>query len=286
MALSPAHQFGQFLGNLVEELFAPRLEAFCHDNGLYLDSQGERPVRKGRKVSWLDRYDNSHDLDYVIERGGSATTLGRPLAFVEVAWRSYTKHSKNKAQEIQGAVLPIVERYSLDQPFLGAILAGKFTTPSLNQLRSLNFHVIHVSYDSVVDAFERAGVDVRFDEKTDEAWFARTSRQIAESQTVLRDVLAWLSEEYEAELEAFFDKLRGRLARTVERVLIAPLYGEEARFGSITEAVAFIDGHSSGRGSGPLRGFDAVVRYSNGDHIDGRFSTPEDALKFLRYFAS
>jgi len=228
---------------------------------------------------------NSHDLDYVIERDGTPDQLGRPLAFIEVAWRSYTKHSKNKVQEIQGAVLPICERYSLDQPFLGAILAGKFTAPSLDQLRSLDFHVIYITYDSIVEAFDRFDIDIRFDEKTPEAWFVKTFDAITIQPNVVTEVLAWLSDEHEAELELFFEKLRARLARTVKKVLVAPLYGNESGFGSITDAVAFIEQNGTQEGSGPLRGFDVVLRYSNGDHIDGRFADVEQAVKFLRYFA-
>lgn len=286
MAISAAHRFGQLLGNLVEALFEPHLRAFCDDNGLYLDKQGERPIRKGRKVSWLDRHDNSHDLDYVVERDGAPDKLGRPLAFVEVAWRSYTKHSRNKVQEIQGAVLPICERYSLDQPFLGAILAGRFTAPSLDQLRSLDFHVIYMTYDSIVEAFERFDIDIRFDEKTTEAWFIETYDAISMQPDTVADVLSWLSAKYEPDLELFFEKLRARLSRTVKKVLVAPLYGAESGFASITEAVAFIEGNGAAEGSGPLRGFDVVVRYSNGDHIDGRFSNVTEAVNFLRYFGN
>ena len=52
---------------------------------------------------------------------------GKPVAFIESAWRRYTKHSRNKAQEIQGAILPLAETYSESNLFLGAVLAGVFT---------------------------------------------------------------------------------------------------------------------------------------------------------------
>jgi len=135
MALSPAHRFGQYLGNLLEALFLPELEGFCAEHGLYLDKHGDRSARKGKKVTWVDKYENSHDLDFVVEKGGVEGSRGRPLAFIEVAWRRYTKHSKNKAQEIQGAVVPLSETFHWDMPFKGAVLAGQFTAPSLKQLR-------------------------------------------------------------------------------------------------------------------------------------------------------
>ncbi len=101
MANSPSHRFGQTIGDLLEEIMAPQLQAFCDKRGLYLDKKGTRgQARAGTKVSWIDKYGNSHDLDFVIEKGGTENIRGRPLAFIEAAWRRYTKHSRNKAQEI------------------------------------------------------------------------------------------------------------------------------------------------------------------------------------------
>ncbi len=102
------------------------LQEFCGKRqGLYLDFFGERPgVRTGKKLKWEDEDKNSHELDFVIEKDGSRTEQGQPVAFIEVAWRRYTKHSRNKAQEIQGAVLPLAAKYRWDKPFLGVVLAG------------------------------------------------------------------------------------------------------------------------------------------------------------------
>jgi len=117
MAESPAHRFGQTIGSLLESVVRPELEAFCKQQGLYLDhQQKERPARKGKKVPWEDQYGNIHDLDFVIERGGTATEVGQPLAFIEVAWRRYTKHSRNKAQEIQ--VAPLHRRRASEAEFM------------------------------------------------------------------------------------------------------------------------------------------------------------------------
>lgn len=144
MAESPSHRFGQIIGNMLEEILLPVLLQFCEERGLYLDRHGERKnVRKGLKVSWEDKYGNAHDLDFVIEKDGSEHQRGRPVAFIEAAWRRYTKHSRNKAQEIQGAILPIVEKYKNDHPFLGVVLAGVFTEGSLDQLKSVGFEVVY-----------------------------------------------------------------------------------------------------------------------------------------------
>ena len=172
MAKSPSHKFGQLIGNLLEELIEPFLKDFARRSGLFLDYQkNSRPARKGKKVTWQDPYGNLHDLDYVLERNGTAYTLGTPLAFIEVAWRRYTKHSRNKAQEIQGAILPLAEKYQWSNPFLGAVLAGVFTEASLEQLRSLGFHVLYFPYDTIVAAFASSNIDVAFDENTPDKTF-------------------------------------------------------------------------------------------------------------------
>lgn len=103
MAESPAHRFGQIVGEVLESAIIPLLDSFANTHGLYLDKKGPRPGRAGKKCSWVDLNKNTHDLDYVLERGGTLQKRGIPAAFIETAWRRYTKHSRNKAQEIQGA---------------------------------------------------------------------------------------------------------------------------------------------------------------------------------------
>lgn len=107
MALSPAHRLGQSIGEQLEAALHEPLQAIAQEFGLYLDYPHKRPARSNRKeVAWQDAHGNTHNLDYVLEEGGSENERGRPRAFIENAWRRYTKHSRNKVQEIQGAVGP------------------------------------------------------------------------------------------------------------------------------------------------------------------------------------
>lgn len=203
MAASPAHTFGQYLGNVLEALFLPELTAFCDGKGLYVDCHGERPgIRTGKKATWTDKYGNKHDLDFVIEKNASATVQGRPLAFIEAAWRRYTKHSRNKAQEIQGAVLPIAEKYAWDKPFLGAVLAGHFTAGSLQQLDSMGFHVVYIPYTSMVQVYKKNGIDIVFDESTPEEHYTRILAKItAGGQDLETAVITGLRAAHRAELD-------------------------------------------------------------------------------------
>ena len=166
MANSDSHRLGQLIGVMLEKAIEPRLRAILPNETFYLDTVNtNRNVRgKKKKVSWIDYQGNQHDLDFVIEKNGTADKYGNPKAFIECAWRRYTKHSKNKAQEIQGAILPIAEKYYIECPFKGAILAGEFKTPSLEQLNACGFTVLYIQYSSIVNAFNCVGIDISFGE--------------------------------------------------------------------------------------------------------------------------
>jgi hypothetical protein len=103
MAESFSHKFGQIIGNLLELALQPELKKFAKKHKLYFDKQGIRKARSGQKVSWTDESNNKHNLDIVLERGGTENTIGIPVAFIESAWRRGFRHSKNKVQEIQAA---------------------------------------------------------------------------------------------------------------------------------------------------------------------------------------
>lgn len=51
----------------------------CLFSGLYLDKKGFRSARSGKKVTWVDKFGNNHDLDYVLEKDGSETKIGTQL---------------------------------------------------------------------------------------------------------------------------------------------------------------------------------------------------------------
>ena len=173
MAVSPAHRWGQIVGGALEAAVLPLLTRFAQENGLCLDRNGERPCRRGAKCTWVDLNGNAHDLDFVLERGGGPDVLGAPAAFIEVAWRRYTKHSRNKAQEIQGAIIPLAETFRHAAPFKGAILGGVFTEGALTQMRSLGFTVLYFPYALIVDAFRSLGIDASSEEDTPDAEFQR-----------------------------------------------------------------------------------------------------------------
>jgi hypothetical protein len=287
MAESPSHRFGQVVGNLLEEILEPQLEAFCRDRGLYLDKKGLRGgARDGKKVSWKDKYENLHDLDFVIEKDGGPDRLGRPLAFIESAWRRYTKHSRNKAQEIQGAILPIAEKHFRDKPFLGVVLAGEFTSGSLTQMRSSGFEVMLFPYETIIEAFRSVGINAAFDEATPDRDFARAVDAIDALPSATRqDLKTRLVQINQERVTRFFTSLRRTLDRRIERIVVLPLHGAENEFTSIPDATRFIEAYNEAQGTGQFRKYELIVRFNNGDSIDAIFQSKESAVEFLQYIS-
>lgn len=287
MAASPAHKLGQVIGDTVEAAIEPLLRKFARKHGLYLDRKGIRPARRGTKVTWTDAAGNKHDLDYVLERGGSAAAVGSPAAFIETMWRRYTKHSRNKAQEIQGALLPLKETYHADSPFIGAVLAGVFTEGALVQLRSLGFVVLHFPLLTVVKAFKLAGIDVQFDEDTpteDLAAKAAAAGSLSpqDGQHIARNLVRLNRDA----VRTFMAALERAVTRRIDAVRVLALHGSECVLSSVEDAISFIAQYGEGSSGLPVVAYEVQVRYTNGDSIDGRFASKESAIAFLRSIES
>lgn len=291
MAKSPAHKFGQDLGQLLEEIvlddvLRPKLEEFTRERGHYLDTKGPRPARHGLKVSWPDRFGNTHDLDFVIEIGGTAQSLGRPIAFIEAAWRRYTKHSKNKAQEIQGAILPLIELHREQAPFHGVVLAGEFTQPAVQQLRSQGFTVVHLRYAAVVDAFASAGIDIGFDEGTAMSRFTTASKQLSRLSPVQRKrIRQGIVDACHDDIDSFMSALHGVLKRLVTQVVVRTTWGEDHTCSSVQTARKAIETLDTSVPRGGFLRYELRVKYSNGDSIEANFEAAADALDFLSRIA-
>lgn len=285
MAESYAHKFGQLIGELLETVMRPSLEEFCQSEGLYLDYQKrERPAREGKKVSWQDKYGNIHDLDFVIEKEGNDLIIGQPIAFIEVAWRRYTKHSRNKAQEIQGAILPLAEKYYWNNPFLGAILAGEFTQGSLDQLLSMGFQVLYFPYVTIVEAYRSQGIEILFDESTPDSEFKICIETIINTnQETLNQIKDYLTQTNSNQINQFLSALRNRFSRSIQRVIVRPLYGRSHEFASINLALSFLNGHALYEGSGEFYKYEIRVEFSNSDKVEAFLSTKQQARDFLQF---
>lgn len=285
MAVSPAHRFGQIIGEVLEAAIVPLLQDFAKKHGLYLDRHGSRACRKGQRCSWKDLNGNTHDLDFVLERGGTDKKRGMPAAFIETAWRRYTKHSRNKAQEIQGAVVPLAQTYRNAGPFMGAVLAGVFTQGALTQLRSLGFTVLYFPYESVVAVFRQAGIDAAFTEATPDAEFQNKVNAYEKLSGRARKALAQnLLKAHKGEVDKFVNALTAAVSRQIDRIIVLPLHGQTVEVTTIDDAVKFIQDYDASGGGGPVERYEILIRYNNGDKIEASFKDKESAIKHLRSY--
>jgi hypothetical protein len=282
MAFSPGHKFGQLIGEVLEMAIEPILSEFAKNNGLYLDKKGPRPARDGQKVCWTDLNGNKHDLDFVLERGGSPDKFGVPVAFIEAAWRRYTKHSRNKAQEIQGAILPLFQTHEHCHPFTGAVLAGVFTEGALKQLKSLGFTVAYFPYETVIAAFARVRIDASFDETTADAEFKdkflRWDALVPSEQAKVSRELVRLNAD---EINTFVEGLRSSVLRTIKAVRIFTLHGKAVEWANVHDAISFIQAYNEQSGALPIVRYEVEIIYLNGDKIWGAFAAKDAAIEFL-----
>jgi hypothetical protein len=285
MAISYAHRLGQIIGESLENALEPFLREFAEKHSLYFDKKEFRSARSGTKLTWTDINNNKHDLDFVFEKEGTPEHTGKPIAFIECAWRRYTKHSRNKAQEIQGAIMPLFEKYKKDNPFIGVILAGVFTDNSLKQLQSLGFTILYFPYKMIVDAFRIVGIDVYFEEKTTEEYFAKQivlweKLNKAQKDKIYRKIM----DQNLFAINQFMSSLQLKLDRKIRKVHIWMMYGKQYIFDSIEMAKEFIVNVNVNNISPEFNKYEAEIQYSNGDIIRIEYRNQNDILGFLSSF--
>jgi hypothetical protein len=285
MAQAPGHRLGQIIGDTLELAIGPPLQAFADRHGLYFDRKGDRPARPGKKLVWRDSLGNNHDLDYVLERGGTDVALGVPVAFIETAWRRYTKHSRNKAQEIQGAILPLLGSWADLKPFAGVVLAGNWTNGSLDQLRSNGFSILFIPYETIVRTFRDWNIDAYYEEDTEDSalqeqidrWEQLLDEDLQQIGDALRDAIT-------NDLKLFMDDLSRTILRRIQSIVVLPLHGQAADCSTIDEAVDVIRSYGPRPNAGPIVRFEVAIRYDNGDRVAADFALAADAIAFLDSF--
>lgn len=283
LAESPAHRLGQIIGYALELSVFPLLDNVANEFDLFVDSIGPRGIRGKRKLlTWKDEAGNNHNLDFVLERGGSDRVQGAPVAFIEVAWRRYTKHSVNKAGEIANALIPLRQTYAGTRPFLGAVVAGVWTQGGLTHMTSQGIKVLHIPMPEIVKAFADYGMDVDLGEGTPLEYLAEQVSVWESMRQHDRDGVAEALRRLSPEKYADFrEQLEEHLMRQIERVIVMPLYGVSQAYPSPELAVEALRAHPEGYGRAPLVRFEIQIRYSNGDRIEARFENVLDAIEYL-----
>ncbi len=287
MTTSSAHQLTKKISHLLEEIIQDLLQDFCSKKSLYVNKKEKRHLRGNRDSSWLDNYQNSHDLDFIIEKNGSDTAHGRPVAFIEAAWRRYASHLNNATQKNQALPQPFAEKHDKNKSFRSVILASCFTEPSSLQIKNSNFTVALFSYETIVAAFETVHITINHDENTAEKEIAdalATFETLSEQDiSLLKQTLIKLNNEC---ILSFLTQLSAALDRQIEELVIVPLYGNKYSFFSIDAAGSFLSEYKKEETGITFNSFKTAVRFANGDKITATFHTKKEIQNFLNYVAN
>lgn len=203
-----------------------------------------------------------------------------------MAWRRYTKQSRNKTGEIEGALLPLKDTYPTCR-FLGAIVAGEYTDGGKRQLESHGIVVFHIPFDQFARCFRKQGVELSYPESaTSEQKLAPIRQWEALSPRKVVALRSCIEKAITHGYSAFRNSLQEALLRRVESIRVFPLYGTEHVFSSVREAMKALHQFEEAEvHEHPLVKFELQLRFSNGDKVDAAFHAKEAVLDFLAKFA-
>lgn len=145
--------------------------------------------------------------------------------------------------------------------------------------------MVYFPYPSVVKAFQAAGIDAAFDEKTLDKNLARKvaawTRLSLEQRVAVGRALVRLGK---AQLDSFIAGLERAVGRQVETVHVLPLHGSTRELSSVAEAIAFVQSYTEAASDGGFVAYEIQVRFNNGDRIEGRFTGKDGAVAFLQVY--
>jgi hypothetical protein len=166
---SSGHKLGQIIGDWYEEFFTyPILMRVAKDLGLYIDSRFKQRSCRGDKILWKDIDGNVVDYDFVLELNGTNDKIGIPVAFFETFWRRGSRHSKDKARDDSGKLLPLKNTYPTAR-VLGIISAGDFTQPAKDLVISRGIDLFYVEKENIINAWSNNGITVDYPDNSSEA---------------------------------------------------------------------------------------------------------------------
>ena len=165
---SSGHKLGQLVGDWFEEYVAARLlQEIANQLGLYLDCRFKRRSCRGEKILWQDLDGNEVDYDFVLELYGTDDKKGIPVAFFETFWRRGARHSKDKARDDSGKLLPMRATYPTAR-VLGIISAGDFTKPAQDLVRSRCIDLFYVPKEHICKSWRDQGIEIDYHDTASE----------------------------------------------------------------------------------------------------------------------
>lgn len=246
---SAGHRLGQMVGDWWERfLVSPLLEAVAKDLDLYLDSRFVSRTCRGDKIIWADADRNETDYDFVLELGGRADKLGIPVGFVETFWRRGSRHSKDKARDDTGKLVPMKETYPTAR-YLGIVACGDFTEPAKTLVRSRDVHLFYAPKNKVVSAFKQCGIEIDYPDNLPEAEKQKLAsvaeRKMSIERTKKSVARALLQLVGSSAINAFILEVRSALSAMPQEIAFTQLtHSEWVVFRHLKDASRFLDSPS------------------------------------------
>jgi len=281
---SAGHKLGQLIGDWYEQYFAlPLLEKVAKHLKLYLDHRFRtRAARESDKIIWHDEDNNAVNFDFVMEVDGSDSARGIPVGFFECFWRRGSRHSRDKARDDSGKLMPMRDVYPSAR-FLGIVAGGDFTAPARALLQSRNIDLLYVPKAKIVAAFESHGLQMDYPDKLVEVEKAKLAELFEKglSGDVKRKAAESLCEMVgETSLNTYVDRVRAALGALPQEIrFLAQKQSKPAVFESVVAASEFLN-HPTFDFSAPTEDFIYQITYSDGTDFERHVSTL-DHLRLL-----
>lgn len=268
---SAGHKLGQLIGDWFEQHFVlPLLMKVGHELNLFVDCRFTPRPARGDRILWQDADKNSVDYDFVLELQGTTEEIGIPVAFIESFWRRGARHSKDKARDDTGKLLPMRAVYPTAR-FLGIVAAGDFTAPARELVRSRDIDLFYVTKDKIVSAFAHHGLTIDYHDQSGE----RQKQQIArafernfsdETRLAVAQTLVELLSR--AAVDSYVDRVRARLSALPQEIrFIQQMQSTPAVFHSPAEADVFLQNPTFGK-QGEISSYLYQVLYSDGTEFE------------------
>ncbi len=241
---SSGHKLGQLVGDWFQDDFVrPILQEVANKLDLYLDHRMRARSARGEKILWKDEYGNFVDYDFVMELGGSDTNIGVPVAFLECFWRRGSRHSKDKARDDSGKLMPMRHSYPTAR-FLGIVASGDFTKPAMDLIRSREIDLFYVPKVKVIESFSTVGIGMDYADKASEAvkfgivdkfQTALTDEIKVSTSAKLRELMT------ETVVQGYVDRVRASLSALPQEVrIIGELHSLPIIFETVDDAQEFL----------------------------------------------
>ena len=151
-------------------------------------------------------------------------------------------------------------------------------------MESEGFKVLYFSMKAIEEAFASQNIYIHWEEDTSEKELQEkvhfveieTGRRLSKREQQL--IGDHLMSNHKEQWEIFLQCLQNALKRTIERIYIISLFGAEKEFCNIQDACDYIasDQKEITVKKNMFRGYEIIVKYSNGDKIEMRFQKKHD----------